>query len=58
MAIDSFKYPRHSLVCRSTIGPAMVGPGKIFKMKVLRRLENAISRLLFANTVNTSYMFF
>ena len=26
----------------------------IFKIKVLRRLENAISRLVFANTVNAS----
>ena len=29
--------------------------GKIFKMKVLRGLENAFLRLLFANTVNASF---
>ena len=30
----------------------------IFKTKVLRWLENAILIMDFANTVNTSYMFF
>ena len=31
---------------------------KIFKIKVLRWLENAILTLAFADTVNTSYGFF
>ena len=47
MAIESFKCARHSLVCWSAIGPTMVGPGKIFKTEVLRRLENTILRLYF-----------
>ena len=51
MAIESLKCGRHSLVCRSTTRPTMVGPEKIFKLKVLRRLYNTILRLLFANTV-------
>ena len=51
MAIESFQCARHSPVCRSTIGPTMVGPGKNFKMKVLRRLENTILRLAFVNAV-------
>ena len=47
MAVESFKCARHYLVCISTTGPTMVGPGKIFKMKALRRLENTILRLVF-----------
>ena len=47
MAIESSKSARHSLVCGSTIGPTLVGPGKSFKIEVLRRLVNAILRLYF-----------
>ena len=31
MTIESFKCAGQSLVCRSTIGPTMVGPGKTFQ---------------------------
>ena len=48
MAIDNFQCARHSVV--SIIEPTKVRPGKKrFKIKVLRRLENAILRLIFAN---------
>ena len=48
MAIESFKCARHFLVCRSIIvGLPMVGQGKNFRIKVLRRLENTILRLYF-----------
>ena len=41
---------RNSLV--SVIGPTIVGPGgHIFRIKVLRRLENAMLILVFANAV-------
>ena len=41
-----------SLMPVSIKGPTIVGPGeKIFKMKVLRRLENVSLGLVFANTV-------
>ena len=44
--IDILSYPE------STVGPTMAGVGeKIFKTKVLRRLESANLRLVFANTV-------
>ena len=50
MAIESFQCARHLLV--SVIGPTRVGPvEKIFIIKALRRLENAILRLVFANAV-------
>ena len=49
MAIESSKCARQSLLRRSTIGPIMVGPGK--KFSNLRRMENIIVRLIFANTV-------
>ena len=36
----------------STIWPTMVGPGeKILDMKIFRRLEKAVLRLVLANTV-------
>ena len=36
----------------STIWPTMVGPGeKIFDMKIFRRLEEAVLRLVLANAV-------
>ena len=38
MAIESFKCARNSLVCRSTIGPTMVGSGKNFQNKGLNSL--------------------
>ena len=44
--LDSLLYPE------STMGPPWLAQGKIFKLKALRRLENAILRLAFANTVN------
>ena len=41
-----------SLVPVSIKGPTIFRPGeKIFKIKLLRKLENAILRLIFANTV-------
>ena len=46
---------RHSFVCRVYYGPTMVGPEKSLKMNVLKTLENAILRLAFVNTVNTSF---
>ena len=46
MAMESFQCARHSLGYMSTIGP-----GKIFNIEVLRRLENTILRFVFANTV-------
>ena len=50
MAIENFLCARHSLV--SVLGPTMVGPRlKVFKIKVLRRLENAFLRLVVASTV-------
>ena len=50
MAIENFQCARHSLV--SVIRLTMVGPGeKIFKKQLLRRLENAILRLVFENAV-------
>ena len=50
MAIKSFQCTRNSLI--SVIRPTMVGHGeKIFKTKVLRKLENAILRLVFGNIV-------
>ena len=50
MIIESFKGARHSLV--SAIGPTMGWNGeKVFKIKVIRRLENIILRLVFANAV-------
>ena len=47
--LDILLYPE------SSMGSSWLAPGKIFKMKVLRGLENAILRLLFANTVNASF---
>ena len=56
MAIGNFQCARNSPVFRFIIGPNMVGPGEqIFNIKILRRLENANLRLVFANTVNTSF---
>ena len=50
MAIENFQCTRHSLV--SVIGPTMIGPAeKIFKIKILRRLENASLRLVFEISV-------
>ena len=51
MAVESFECARHSLLSRSTVGPSRVGPGKSFKIKVPRRLEYTILRLVFANTI-------
>ena len=31
MAVESFKWARHSLACRSTIGLTICGPGKNFE---------------------------
>jgi len=57
MAFENFQRARHSIV--SVIWPTMVGPGeRSFKIKVLKRLENAILRLLFANAVNTSVLLY
>ena len=42
----------------SIIGPTMVGLGEtIFKIKVLRWLENAVLILVFANTLNPSFTY-
>ena len=50
MAIENSQYARNSLV--SFTGPTIVGSEEeIFKIKVLRRLENTILRLVFANAV-------
>ena len=50
MAIENFQRARHTIVyIVSIVGPTMVGPGKIFKTEVLRRLENAILNLVLAN---------
>ena len=50
MAVENFQCARYSLV--PAIGPIMVGPEeKIFQIKVLRRLENAILRLVFVDAV-------
>ena len=50
MAIKDFQCPRHSP--ESIIGATMAGPvEKNFKVKVLRRLENADLRLVSANKV-------
>ena len=50
MATEDFQCARHFLV--SVIGPTRVGPAeRIFKIKALRWLENAILRLVFANAV-------
>ena len=46
MAIENFHRARHPV---SIIGPTMVRPGKICKLEVLRRLENAILNLVVAN---------
>ena len=47
--VDILSYPE------STIGPTMVGHGeKNFKIKVLRRLENANLKSGFANALNKS----
>ena len=35
----------------STIRPNMVGPGEKFQVNVLKRQENAILRLVFANAI-------
>ena len=44
--LDILSYPL------STVGPIMIVPGeKIFKIKALRWLGNAILRLVFAHTV-------
>ena len=36
----------------STVGPTMVGPMKVFKLEVLRRMENAILNSAFGNVLN------
>ena len=46
MAIENFQHARHPV---SIIGHTMVGPGKIFQIKVLRQLKNAILNLVFTN---------
>ena len=42
MAIENFQRARHPV---SNIGHTMAGPGEIFKIEILRRLENAILKL-------------
>ena len=50
MIIENFQAVRYSLV--SSIGPTMVWKGeKMLKIKVIRGVENATLRLVFANTV-------
>ena len=52
MGIEDLQRIRHSLVCKSYYR-AKLGwtQRKLFKMKVLRCLKNAMLRLVFANTM-------
>ena len=47
MGIENFQLARHPV---SIIGPIMIEPRKLFKIGVLRRLENATLNLVFANS--------
>ena len=56
MAIERFQSPRHSFASRVYYKAHHDwARRKIFKIKVLRGLENAILRLVLANTINTSF---
>ena len=49
MAISSLQRTAHSLVSIDYYRPTVVGPGTIFKIEVLRLLENAMLNKVFTN---------